>query len=156
MVTERSQGEHPAPPHLRTEPATDIALPKESTITTAASTAADTVAGAVVEFKNVTLQYNAKVVLDRLSFRVLDGENMLLVGGNGAGKSSIIDLISGENQRAYGCPIWLFGRRKPLQSFRNLMGKEFAAAANRQERFASLDALAARRIRGGEPAWRTR
>ena len=42
-----------------------------------------------VELKNVTFGYDEHVVLDRLSFQVLDGDQVTLAGRTGAGKSTI-------------------------------------------------------------------
>ena len=39
-----------------------------------------------VELKNVTFGYDEHVVLDRLSFQVLDGDQVTLAGRTGAGK----------------------------------------------------------------------
>ena len=40
--------------------------------------------------KNVTFGYDEHVVLDRLSFQVLDGDQVTLAGRTGAGKSTIM------------------------------------------------------------------
>ena len=48
-----------------------------------------------VEFKNVTFSYDdSKVVLKDVSFTVNPGESIALVGPTGAGKSTIVNLIS--------------------------------------------------------------
>lgn len=48
-----------------------------------------------VEFKDVTFGYDeGQIVLDNVSFRVQPGETIALVGPTGAGKTSIINLIS--------------------------------------------------------------
>lgn len=48
-----------------------------------------------VELKNVTFGYDEHVVLDRLSFQVLDGYQVTLAGRTGAGKSTIMKLLLG-------------------------------------------------------------
>ena len=48
-----------------------------------------------VELKNVTFGYDEHVVLDRLSFQVLDGDQVTLAGRTGAGKSMIMKLLLG-------------------------------------------------------------
>ena len=48
-----------------------------------------------VELKNVTFGYDEHVVLDRLSFQVLDGVQVTLAGRTGAGKSTIMKLLLG-------------------------------------------------------------
>ena len=48
-----------------------------------------------VEFKNVTFSYEkGKTVLENLSFKVKAGESIALVGPTGAGKSTIVNLLS--------------------------------------------------------------
>lgn len=48
-----------------------------------------------VELKNVTFGYDEHVVLDRLSFQVLDGDQVTLAGRTGVGKSTIMKLLLG-------------------------------------------------------------
>ncbi len=48
-----------------------------------------------VELKDVTFGYDEHVVLDRLSFQVLDGDQVTLAGRTGAGKSTIMKLLLG-------------------------------------------------------------
>ncbi|RYH43931.1 MAG: ATP-binding cassette domain-containing protein, partial [Alcaligenaceae bacterium] len=43
----------------------------------------------MITLKNVTLRRGAKVVLDSVSATINPGENVGLVGRNGAGKSSL-------------------------------------------------------------------
>ncbi|MDR0903644.1 MAG: ABC transporter ATP-binding protein/permease [Ruminococcus sp.] len=48
-----------------------------------------------VEFKNVTFSYDeSSVILENLSFKINPGESIALVGPTGAGKSTIVNLIS--------------------------------------------------------------
>lgn len=48
-----------------------------------------------VEFRNVTFGYDERVVLDHLSFKVMDGDQVTLTGRTGAGKSTIFKLLLG-------------------------------------------------------------
>lgn len=58
------------------------------------ATELDTVKGEV-EFKNVSFSYEeGKEILHNVSFKVNAGENIALVGPTGAGKSTIVNLIS--------------------------------------------------------------
>ncbi|KQO23449.1 ABC-F family ATP-binding cassette domain-containing protein [Acidovorax sp. Leaf78] len=50
----------------------------------------------MITLKNVTLRRGAKVVLDSVSATINPGENVGLVGRNGAGKSSLFALLSGK------------------------------------------------------------
>jgi iron complex transport system ATP-binding protein len=47
----------------------------------------------LLEFKNVTIFYGEKKVLDSLSITIHEGENIAILGPNGAGKSSFIRTI---------------------------------------------------------------
>src|SRR4051812_23020380 len=48
-----------------------------------------------IEFKDVTLSFDDRVILDRLSFTVQKGETKVILGGSGGGKSTTIKLILG-------------------------------------------------------------
>ena len=51
----------------------------------------------MIEFRDVTVVYDKDIVgLDRVSFKINDGEFVFLVGKTGAGKSSAIKLLTGE------------------------------------------------------------
>ena len=50
-----------------------------------------------IEFKNVSFTYpdTDKVIIENLSFKIAPGEKVALVGDNGAGKTTIIKLLTG-------------------------------------------------------------
>jgi phospholipid/cholesterol/gamma-HCH transport system ATP-binding protein len=48
-----------------------------------------------IEFKDVVLAFDERVILDKLSFKVMKGETKLILGGSGGGKSTIIKLVLG-------------------------------------------------------------
>ena len=48
-----------------------------------------------IEFKDVTLSFDDRVILDKLSFTVQKGETKIILGGSGGGKSTTIKLILG-------------------------------------------------------------
>jgi phospholipid/cholesterol/gamma-HCH transport system ATP-binding protein len=48
-----------------------------------------------IEFKNVLLAFDDRIVLNRLSFKVMRGETKIILGGSGGGKSTIIKLVLG-------------------------------------------------------------
>lgn len=52
-------------------------------------------AAPVVQFEDVTLAFDDKVVLDRVSFTLRSGELKIVLGASGAGKSTILRLILG-------------------------------------------------------------
>src|SRR5215211_6597907 len=48
-----------------------------------------------IEFRDVLLAFDERVILDRLSFKVMKGETKIILGGSGGGKSTIIKLVLG-------------------------------------------------------------
>ena len=48
-----------------------------------------------IEFKDVLLAFDDRVILDKLSFKVAKGETKIILGGSGGGKSTIIKLVLG-------------------------------------------------------------
>jgi phospholipid/cholesterol/gamma-HCH transport system ATP-binding protein len=48
-----------------------------------------------IEFQDVVLAFDERVILDRLSFKVMKGETKIILGGSGGGKSTIIKLVLG-------------------------------------------------------------
>ena len=48
-----------------------------------------------IEFRDVLLAFDERVILNRLSFKVMKGETKIILGGSGGGKSTIIKLVLG-------------------------------------------------------------
>jgi ABC-type transporter Mla maintaining outer membrane lipid asymmetry ATPase subunit MlaF len=48
-----------------------------------------------IEFRDVILAFDERVILDGLSFKVMKGETKIILGGSGGGKSTIIKLVLG-------------------------------------------------------------
>ena len=48
-----------------------------------------------IEFRNVVLAFDERVILNNLSFKVMKGETKIILGGSGGGKSTIIKLVLG-------------------------------------------------------------
>ncbi len=66
----------------------------------------------IVEMKNISLQYGDHIILQNLNWNVKSGERWLLKGRNGAGKSSLLSMITGDHPQAYANEIHLFGKRR--------------------------------------------
>jgi len=62
--------------------------------------------------KNVTVEYNNKLILDNIHWQVKKGERWLLKGKNGAGKSTLMSLVAADNPQAYSNEIYLFDKRR--------------------------------------------
>ena len=48
-----------------------------------------------IEFRDVLLAFDDRVILNKLSFKVMKGETKIILGGSGGGKSTIIKLVLG-------------------------------------------------------------
>ena len=66
----------------------------------------------LLELRNVTVQYGARVILRNLNWTVHRGESWTLLGPNGSGKSTLLSLIQGDNPQAYVNDVVVFGRRR--------------------------------------------
>jgi phospholipid/cholesterol/gamma-HCH transport system ATP-binding protein len=64
----------------------------------------------VVMFENVSLAFDDKVILRSVSFTLFSGHTKIILGGSGAGKSTILKLILGL-WRPDGGAIWVNGQR---------------------------------------------
>ena len=52
-------------------------------------------ASPAIEFRNVTMIFDDRKVLNNLSFKVMKGETKIILGGSGCGKSTTIKLVLG-------------------------------------------------------------
>lgn len=49
----------------------------------------------IIEFKNISLSYGRRLILDNISFKINEGEIFGMLGPNGVGKSTIFNLLVG-------------------------------------------------------------
>ena len=49
----------------------------------------------IVEFKNISLSYGNRLILDNINFKINEGEIFGMLGPNGVGKSTIFNLLVG-------------------------------------------------------------
>ena len=66
----------------------------------------------LVAFKNVTVQYEERVIVKDICWQINAGEFWQLIGPNGSGKTTLLSLITGDNVKAYGQDLTLFGKKK--------------------------------------------
>lgn len=66
----------------------------------------------MVYLNDVSLQYGTRIILDKINWQINARERWSLSGPNGSGKTSLLNLIFGDNPKAYGCDIRLFGKQK--------------------------------------------
>ncbi|HOT62973.1 MAG TPA: ATP-binding cassette domain-containing protein [Treponemataceae bacterium] len=66
----------------------------------------------LVEMRDVTIEWSGRKVLDRLSWTLRRGEHWLIRGPNGSGKTTFLELITGDNPQVYRNDVRLFGIRR--------------------------------------------
>lgn len=66
----------------------------------------------LVAINDLTISYNEKPVFEQFGWRFNQGQHWRLVGPNGCGKSTLLSLINGDNPKAYGQDITLFGIKR--------------------------------------------
>ena len=49
----------------------------------------------IIEFKNISLSYGNRLILDNINFKINEGQIFGMLGPNGVGKSTIFNLITG-------------------------------------------------------------
>jgi ATP-binding cassette subfamily F protein uup len=65
---------------------------------------------ALLQLKNVTLKYGTAPLLDSVDFQIAEGERVCLLGRNGAGKTSLMRVIAGEEKPNGGEVISVNGK----------------------------------------------
>lgn len=66
----------------------------------------------LIDFRKVDLSYGDTPILSRIEWKIEKGDFWELRGPNGSGKTSLITMIIGDNPKAYGQELYLFGQRK--------------------------------------------
>jgi len=66
----------------------------------------------LIKLEDVSISYEERKILNKISWTVKQGEFWQLVGPNGSGKSTILSLITGDNPKGFGQNLFLFGRKK--------------------------------------------
>ncbi len=66
----------------------------------------------LVDMKNVTVSWSGRTVLENITWTLNRGEHWLIRGPNGSGKTTFLELISGDNPQAYSNEIYLFGAKR--------------------------------------------
>ncbi|MBT8293649.1 MAG: ATP-binding cassette domain-containing protein, partial [Eudoraea sp.] len=66
----------------------------------------------LVRFNNVSVNYEEKPILKNINWAIKQGEFWELSGKNGSGKTTLLSMVTGDNPKAYGQDIFLFGSRK--------------------------------------------
>ena len=61
-----------------------------------------------IDFKDVTIKYGKRVILDKLNLTIKGGEKWALTGRNGSGKSTLLSIVCADNLQSYANNIVLF------------------------------------------------
>ena len=66
----------------------------------------------LIRLKNVSVSYGHKAVLNNINWDIKPGDFWELSGPNGSGKTTILSMITGDNPKAFGQNLSLFGYKK--------------------------------------------
>ena len=66
----------------------------------------------LIKFTDVNVGWDDHLVLENLSWEVKAGEHWCIRGPNGSGKTTILELITGDNMQVFREDIKLFGNRR--------------------------------------------
>lgn len=66
----------------------------------------------IVSFKNVSVCFDGRKVLDEIYWTMKKGEFWQLIGPNGSGKSTLLSMITGDSHKGYGQDLTIFGQKK--------------------------------------------
>ena len=66
----------------------------------------------LVRFNNVNVGWGDTKVLRNIQWVLTSGGHTLIQGPNGSGKTTILELITGDNTQVYCNDIWLFGKKR--------------------------------------------
>jgi molybdate transport system ATP-binding protein len=89
-------------------------LQKETEIITSetAEKSPDGAAEKLIEMHNVNVGWDAHTVLADLTWTLHKGEHWLIRGPNGSGKTTFLELITGDNMQVYSNDIYMFGKKR--------------------------------------------
>lgn len=66
----------------------------------------------LVNFKNVSVKFGEKCILENINWTINNGDFWQLTGPNGSGKTTLLTMITGDNPKAYGQDLTLFGKKR--------------------------------------------
>lgn len=66
----------------------------------------------LIRMHEVSVSYDEKNILQKINWEVKKNEFWKLSGPNGSGKTTILSMVYGDNPKAYGTELYIFGNRK--------------------------------------------
>ena len=86
----------------------------------------------ILNVKNLTHGFGDRAIFDNVSFRLLKGEHIGLIGANGEGKSTFMNIITGKLTPDEGTVEWA-GESGQMKWFR-LSGSAFCPGKGHDDR----------------------
>jgi molybdate transport system ATP-binding protein len=71
-----------------------------------------TITEAIVDIRNLKIQYGDTVILNDFNWTVRRGDRWALIGSNGSGKTTLFSIIFADHPMAYSQEVYLFGKRR--------------------------------------------
>lgn len=68
--------------------------------------------GPLLQLRDVSVRYGEVIVLDKVNWVLERDHHCCVSGPNGCGKTTLLSLVTGDNHKAYGQDITLFGIRR--------------------------------------------
>ncbi|QRM89431.1 ATP-binding cassette domain-containing protein [Lacinutrix sp. WUR7] len=66
----------------------------------------------LVDLKHIHVSYDDRPILQDINWTIKKKEFWQLIGPNGSGKTTLLSMIYGNNTKAYGQEVYLFGKKK--------------------------------------------
>lgn len=66
----------------------------------------------LIQMKNVNVSWGENHVIRNLSWTLYENEHWLIRGPNGSGKTTFLELITGDNKQVYCNDVWIFGIKR--------------------------------------------
>jgi molybdate transport system ATP-binding protein len=100
------------PDELRELGAAETATLNDALASTLAESAAADTSRAMLELREVTVSYGGRRVLDGLNLSIRAGDHTLVRGPNGCGKTTLLNLINGDNPQVYANDVTVCGMKR--------------------------------------------
>ncbi len=66
----------------------------------------------IIELRQIRVAYHQSTIIDQLDWTILPGQHWKVSGPNGCGKSTLVNLISGDHPQCYSNELRLFGVKR--------------------------------------------
>lgn len=66
----------------------------------------------LVRMEKVNVTWSGVQVLKNIDWQLFEGEHSLILGPNGCGKTTLLELISGDNPQVYCNDVYIFGKKR--------------------------------------------